>query len=106
MRKMDKETLGVRFTGRAALNRDPLEDKLEFVCPRCGAPGAKSARRPRAAYHLTDGFIQDLQGEACICRGCRHSFRAVPVVLLYDQDEKRRFVEVFEPDMELVAAVN
>ena len=49
MRKMEKETIGVRFTGRAALDRDPLEDKLEFVCPFCEVPGTKSARRPRAA---------------------------------------------------------
>jgi hypothetical protein len=104
MRRMEKETLGVRYTGRAALDRDPLEDKLEYVCPFCGVPGAKSARRPRAAYHFTDGFIQDLQGEVCTCRSCRNSFRVVPVVLLHDQGEKRRFREVFEP--ELVPSVN
>ena|SRR5580658_9203317 len=99
MRKMEKETIGVRFTGRAALDRDPLEDKLEFVCPFCEVPGTKSARRPRAAYHFTDGFVQDLQGEVCTCRGCRRSFRVVPVVLLHHHDEKRRFREIFEPDL-------
>jgi hypothetical protein len=91
------ETIGVRYTGRAALDRDPLEDRLEFTCPHCGTTGSKSARRPRASYHFTDGFVQDLQGEATICRGCRKSLRIVPVVLLYDHEEKRRFRDVFAP---------
>ncbi len=49
------ETVGVRYTGWAALNRDPLEDRVEFTGLHCG-PGAKAARRPRAAYHFTDGL--------------------------------------------------
>jgi len=31
------ETLGVRRTGWAALDRDPQQDTVEFVCPHCGA---------------------------------------------------------------------
>ncbi len=95
------EVVGKRFTGWAALNRDPQEDRLEFNCPRCGAAGTKPARRPRASYHFTDGFVQDMQGEATTCRACRQSLRIVPVVLLHDQDEKRRFEAVFAPTLEL-----
>jgi hypothetical protein len=61
MSKNSIETIGVRYTGWAALNRDPLDDRVEYTCPHCGAKGAKAARRPRAAYHFTDGFVQDLQ---------------------------------------------
>jgi len=43
------ETLGVRYTGRAALDRDPQEDLVEFTCPNCGQRGTKSARRDRFA---------------------------------------------------------
>jgi hypothetical protein len=57
--KNSLETIGVRYTGWAALNRDPLEDHVEFTCPHCGLPGVKNARRPRSAYHFTDGFVQD-----------------------------------------------
>ncbi|MGA7920978.1 MAG: hypothetical protein WCA38_15050 [Candidatus Acidiferrales bacterium] len=89
------ETVGVRYTGWAALNRDPLEDRVEFTCPQCGAQGTKAARRPRAAYHFTDGFVQDLEGEVTSCRVCKHSLKVVPVVMLHDQDEKRRFQAVF-----------
>lgn len=89
------ETVGVRYTGWAALNRDPLEDRVEFTCPQCGTKGTKAARRPRAAYHFTDGFVQDLEGEGTTCRGCKHSLKVVPVVMLHDQDEKRRFQAVF-----------
>ncbi len=95
MEKEQKETIGVRYTGWAALNRDPLEDLVEFTCPQCGRQGTKAARRPRAAYHFTDGFVQDLQGEVTTCRSCKHSLRVVPVVMLHDQDEKRRFQAVF-----------
>ncbi len=101
MRKMEKETIGVRFTGRAALDRDPLEDKLEFVCPFCEVPGTKSARRPRAAYHFTDGFVQDLQGEMAACRNCKKSLRLSPIVLIHNRDETRRFEAVFLPDHEV-----
>jgi hypothetical protein len=92
------ETIGVRYTGWAALNRDPLEDRVEFTCPQCGVQGDKAARRPRAAYHFTDGFIQDVEGETTSCRGCKQSLRVVPVVMLHDKDEKRRFQAVFALD--------
>ena len=99
MNRNSLETVGVRYTGWAALDRDPQEDRVEFICPNCGAQGTKAARRPRASYHFTDGFVQDLQGEVTTCRNCKHSLRVVPVVLLHDQDEKRRFEAVFAPDL-------
>ncbi|MGH9683169.1 MAG: hypothetical protein ACRD4S_06125 [Candidatus Acidiferrales bacterium] len=101
MNKTSLETVGVRYTGWAALNRDPLEDQVEYTCPHCGVQGAKSARRPRSAYHFSDGFVQDLQGEATTCRNCKQSFRVSPVVMLHDQDEKRRFKAVFSADLEV-----
>ena len=91
------ETVGVRYTGWAALDRDPQEDRVEFICPHCGQPGEKAARRARAAYRFTDGFLQDLQGEQASCRACKRSLRVVPVVLVHDQFEKRRFEAVFHP---------
>ncbi|MGB8672993.1 MAG: hypothetical protein WCD27_01465 [Candidatus Acidiferrales bacterium] len=99
MNKPSLETIGIRYTGWAALDRDPLDDRVEYTCPQCGAQGKKAARRPRSAYHFTDGFIQDLQGEAAICRECRQSLRISPVVMLHDQDEKRRFEAVFSADL-------
>jgi len=93
-----EETVGVRYTGWAALNRDPQEDRVEFVCPHCGQSGAKSARRQRTSYHFTDGFVQDLQGESTTCRNCRRALHIAPVVLLHDQDEKRRFRAIFTPE--------
>ena len=95
MRLPSKEAVGIRYTGWAALGRDPQEDTLEYSCPYCGERGAKPARRTPDQYHFTDGFIQDLQGEATTCRSCKHSLRVVPVVMLHDQDEKRRFQAVF-----------
>ncbi len=89
------ETLGVRYTGRAALDRDPQEDLVEFICPNCGQRGTKSARRDRTQYHFTDGFVQDLQGELTTCRGCRQPLRVAPVVMVHDENEKRRFTAVF-----------
>ena len=80
MNRRAVETVGVRYTGWAALDRDPQEDRVEFVCPHCGAPGDKAARRARADYRFTDGFVQDVQGEATTCRGCKRSLRVVPVV--------------------------
>jgi hypothetical protein len=85
------EVLGVRRTGWAALDRDPQEDKIEFHCPHCGAESQKKARRERTEYHFTDGFMQDVQGEGVQCHFCKKSLRVVPVVLLHDQEEKRRF---------------
>jgi hypothetical protein len=101
MSRTSLETVGVRLTGWAALNRDPLDDRVEYTCPHCGARGAKAARRPRSAYHFTDGFVQDLQGEMAACRTCKQSIRLSPVVLLHDKDEKRRFDAVFYPDLEV-----
>ncbi len=97
------ETLGVRLTGWAALDRDPQEDVVEFTCPHCGQQGIKSARRARAQYHFTDGFLQDLQGEGTTCRGCKRSLRVVPVVMLHHEDEKRRFEAVFSAELASVS---
>jgi hypothetical protein len=99
------ETVGVRRTGWAALDRDPQQDTVEYTCPHCGAQGQKNARRERAQYHFTDGFLQDLQGEATHCRACNGSLRVVPVVLLHDQDETRRFEAVFSEDLPEVPLV-
>src|SRR5271155_545393 len=96
MSRNSLETIGVRYTAWAALNRDPLEDRVEYTCPQCGAKGTKAARRPRAEDHFTDGFIQDLQGEAATCRDCKNSLGVSRVVLLHPQDETRRFKAVFE----------
>jgi predicted RNA-binding Zn-ribbon protein involved in translation (DUF1610 family) len=93
------ETIGVRRTGWAALDRDPQQDKVEFVCPYCGERDEKNARRERALYHFTDGFLQDLQGEVTQCHSCKRSLRVVPVVLLHDQDEERRFEAVFSDEL-------
>jgi predicted RNA-binding Zn-ribbon protein involved in translation (DUF1610 family) len=90
-----EEIVGVRYTGWAALNRDPQEDMVEFVCPHCGRKGAKAARRERAEYHFTDGFLQDMQGEATTCKACRKPIHVAPVVLVHDRDEKRRFEAIF-----------
>ena len=101
MSRTSLETVGVRYTGWAALNRDPLEDLVEYSCPHCGTRGTKAARRPRSEYHFTDGFVQDLQGEMSTCRACKHSVRVSPVVMLHDQVEQRRFNAVFEVDLEV-----
>jgi len=95
MHRNSIETVGVRYTGWAALNRDPLEDRVEYTCPQCRTQGTKAARRPRSAYHFTDGFVQDLQGETTTCRGCKRPLHVTPVVLLHDKDEKRRFQAIF-----------
>jgi hypothetical protein len=62
MNRRSPETLGVRYTGWAALDRDPA-----------------------------------------VCRSCRQSLRVVPVIMVHDQDEKRRFEAVFAPDMALIS---
>jgi hypothetical protein len=95
MASHSKEVVGVRYTGWAALDRDPQEDVVEYTCPHCGVHGMKTARRTYAQYRFTDGFLQDLQGEVATCRSCKHSVRIVPVVMLHDQDEKRRFKAMF-----------
>ncbi len=100
MARRSVETLGVRYTGWAAIDRDPQEDRVEFTCPHCGLAGTKPARRPRGSYRFTDGFVQDLQGEITTCRGCKRALRVVPVVLVHDLDEKRRFEAVFSTELE------
>jgi phage terminase large subunit GpA-like protein len=95
MQRRTIEAVGVRRTGWAALDRDPQQDKVEFICPHCGARDQKNARRERSLYHFTDGFLQDLQGEVTQCHSCKQSVRVVPVVLLHDQGEARRFEAVF-----------
>src|SRR2546423_10143628 len=99
MERRYPEAVGVRRTGWAALDRDPQEDRVEFVCPHCGARGEKNARRERTQYHFTDGFLQDLQGEVTNCRSCGQSLRVVPIVMLHDQDETRRFEAVFSGEL-------
>jgi peptide subunit release factor 1 (eRF1) len=103
MDRRNIETVGVRRTGWAALDRDPQEDRVEFVCPHCGTRGQKNARRERTQYHFTDGFLQDLQGEVTQCRSCGQSLRVVPVVMLHDQDETRRFEAVFSEELPVPA---
>jgi hypothetical protein len=97
------EVVGVRRTGWAALERDPQMDIVEFTCPQCGAEGQKKARHERAEYRFTDGFLQDLQGEGVQCHLCKQSMRVVPIVLVHDQDEVKRFQAVFSPEEELAA---
>jgi len=101
MDRRNPETVGVRRTGWAALDRDPQQDTVEFICPHCGARDKKNARRERALYRFTDGFLQDLQGEVTQCHACKQYLRVVPIVMLHDQDETRRFEAVFS-DEELV----
>ena len=101
MSKLSVETVGVRYTGWAALHRDPLDDRVEYTCPHCGTQGTKPARKALAEYHFTDGFLQDLHGEMSVCRVCRRSLRLSPIVLLHDRDEARRFKAVFEADLEV-----
>ncbi|HKF50898.1 MAG TPA: hypothetical protein VKB26_01180, partial [Candidatus Acidoferrales bacterium] len=59
----------------------------------------KPARRPHGEYHFTDGFVQDLHGEMSACRGCKRTLRIVPVVMVHDQDEKRRFKAFFATEL-------
>jgi len=91
----------VRYTGWAALNRDPLGDKVEYTCPNCGVPETKAARRSRSEYHFTDGFVQDVHGESATCRACKQPLHVSPVVLLHDKDEQRRFKAMFAEDAEI-----
>ncbi|HVB99811.1 MAG TPA: hypothetical protein VNJ12_10845 [Candidatus Dormibacteraeota bacterium] len=89
------ETVGVRYTGWAALDRDPQDDRVEFECPHCGAAGFKPARHPRSEYRFIDGFLQDESGETSACRHCRQRLHIVPVVLVHNQEEKRRYEAFF-----------
>lgn len=93
------EVVGVRRTGWAALDRDPQQDIVEFTCPHCGAKGQKKARRERAEYHFMDGFMQDVLGEGVQCQLCKQSLRVVPVVMLHDNEEVRRFQAVFSEEL-------
>jgi hypothetical protein len=104
MNRNHLEVVGVRYTGWAALNRDPQEDVVEFVCPHCGHQGEKSARRARAQYRFTDGFLQDVQGELTTCRECKQALHVTPIVMVHDQDEKRRFEGVFADALAAVAS--
>jgi predicted RNA-binding Zn-ribbon protein involved in translation (DUF1610 family) len=99
MAQRSLETVGVRYTAWAAINRDPQDDRVEYICPHCGTAGSKPARRARAEYRFTDGFLQDLQGEMSVCRQCRQRLRISPVVLVHDQNEKRRFEAIFSPEL-------
>jgi len=103
MDRHNAETIGVRRTGWAAMDRDPQQDKVDFICPHCGARDQKNARRERMLYHFTDGFLQDLQGEVTVCHSCKKSLRVVPIVMVHDQEEVRRFSAVFS-DENLVTA--
>ena len=99
-----EEIVGVRYTGWAALDRDPRQDVVEFVCPHCGRAGMKPAGRERSEYHFTDGFLQDMEGETANCKACRKTVHVAPVVLVHDLDEKRRFEAIFAEEMAI--AVN
>jgi hypothetical protein len=101
MSKLSAETVAVRYTGWAALHRDPQDDRVEYACPHCGARGTKPARRALAEYHFTDGFVQDLTGEMSVCRECRRSLHLTPIVLLHDRDEARRFKAIFEVNLDV-----
>jgi DNA-directed RNA polymerase subunit RPC12/RpoP len=94
------ETVGVRKTGWAALDRDPQDDRVEYSCPHCGTAGSKPARRPRSEYHFTDGFLQDQQGEMAVCRQCRQRVHISPIVLVHNREENRRFEAIFSPEPE------
>jgi len=98
------EVVGVRRTGWAALERDPQKDMVEFQCPHCGTKAQKKARRERAEYRFTDGFLQDLQGEGVQCHYCKQSMKVVRVVMLHDQDEVKRFEAIFAETVEEVVA--
>jgi len=97
------EVVGVRRTGWAALDRDPQQDVVEYFCPHCGTKGQRKARRERAEYRFTDGFLQDVQGEGVQCQNCKQSMKVVPVVMLHDQDEVKRFEAVFSDELAVPA---
>src|SRR5260370_7184982 len=79
MDRHNPETVGVRRTGWAALDRDPQQDTVEFICPHCGARDQKNARRERALYHFTDGFLHAFQGEVTQCPPCQPYFPLFPI---------------------------
>jgi hypothetical protein len=104
MERRNLEAVGVRRTGWAALDRDPQQDKVEFIYPHCDARDQKNARRERTLYRFTDGFMQDLQGEVTVCHACKQQLRVVPIVMLHDQDEARRFEAVFSDELARTAS--
>jgi len=71
-----KEAVGVRYTGWAALDRDPQEDLVEYNCPYCGERGMKSARRTTISITLPMGFYR-------IC-GAKWR-RAIPAAFVADR---------------------
>ena len=65
MNRRSEETFGVRYTGWAALDRNPQEDSVEYICRGiAGTSGNKPARAAHAPTTIfpTD-FLQDVQGE-------------------------------------------
>jgi hypothetical protein len=46
--------------------------------------------------------MQDLQGEGLQCHFCKQSLRVVPVVLLHDQEEIRRFEAMLADETDAV----
>jgi len=98
MEKHVPEVVGVRLTGWAALDRDPQQDVVEYKCPHCGAESQKKARRERTEYHFTDGLLQDVLGEGVQCHFCKQSLRIVPIVMLHNQEEVKRFGAMFSEE--------
>ena len=94
------DTVGVRYTGWAALNRDPQEDLVESCVPT--AERTEKTRSPaalglslhgwlRAGSARRDERLPQLQAVAHLS----------PVGLLHDQGEQRRFNAVFLADLEV-----
>ncbi len=59
-----------------------------------GSAAIGKATSGRNTTSQTDS-LQDLQGEMASCRNCKTLLHIAPVVMLHDQDEKRRFEAVF-----------
>ena len=101
MNRPSLETVGVRYTEWAALDRDPLNDDVEYTCPECGTHGSKTARRPRSEYHFRDGFVQDVEGENATCPRCKAKLHVSPVILLHNRGEQQRFNAIFMADRDV-----
>jgi len=84
MDRHNLETVGVRRTGWAALDRDPQQGHGGIHLSALRRADKKNARRERALYHFTDGFLQDLQGEVTQCHACKQYLRVVPIVMLHE----------------------
>ncbi len=63
MERRYPEVVGVRRTGWAALDRDPQEDTVEYVCPHCGKRGQKNARREHETRRFEAVFSDDLPAD-------------------------------------------